>query len=460
MPNTSKFSPDGGLTIYDLKDTNGRNMSEELIRDTVGWTGKNIPYYDLSTLKAINTDGTWNDNVYTYRGVTFTVNTDKSISTQGTSTGAIYFELVKNVSLENILPVSRLTEYTLTGCPSGGDGSTYFVRFLNTTKSDYSFDDFGNSRTKNISSWGSTDNIRFHIGINPNTNVDGQTYYPMIRDTRISNATYEPCHKSVNAEKVSYVDNAILGAHNLLLPYPNSRGTQASVSVQGATIQRNSDDTYTLNGTVTTAGGVNIWETSDISKIGLSKKGTYKISCGDFTVSSGGRVYFVLYDTTNNIRYQTYRAGNETDVPEVLFTLDDSNINSKYDVYIWLQQGVVVNNAIIKPMICLASDTDSSFSSHTLTNRRLTEIISTFGLLLISGDDLNNIKTNGLYFADGGVSNSPDGQQWFGLLVIAKDDYSVRQLVIARNAIYSRSYGGSPAAWSNWTKYTGTELNT
>ena len=62
---------------------------------TVAKTGgaKNVLYYNLAYLKNINTAGTWSDNVYTRGNVTFTLNSDGTISieTTGTPNNALLF---------------------------------------------------------------------------------------------------------------------------------------------------------------------------------------------------------------------------------------------------------------------------------------------------------------------------------------------------------------------------------
>ena len=49
---------------------------------------KNILGYTLDSLKAINTGGSWSDNVYTHNGVSFTVNEDMGITVNGEATGS------------------------------------------------------------------------------------------------------------------------------------------------------------------------------------------------------------------------------------------------------------------------------------------------------------------------------------------------------------------------------------
>lgn len=70
---------------------------------------------------------------------------------------------------------------------------------------------------------------------------------------------------------------------------------------------------------------------------------------------------------------------------------------------------------------------------------------------LTSGDDLNTLtgsKDNGEYLIGNGVTNAP--LSWGGLLNISSG--SAHQLAYNRDAMYVRSYTGSPLAWQNWKR--------
>ena len=75
--------------------------------------GKNLlvfPYYSSS---------------FTSNGVTFTVGSDGSVSTSGTASGDVDFYIA---SSSNGPWLSSGLSYTLSGCPSGGSTSTYYIR--------------------------------------------------------------------------------------------------------------------------------------------------------------------------------------------------------------------------------------------------------------------------------------------------------------------------------------------
>lgn len=95
-----------------------------ILVDTVGWMCKNRVPLTLDSLKALNTLGTWADNVYTRNDVDFTVNTNSdgyvtSIVMNGTASGFASLTLLDDTiaNLSEILPQGN---YIVNGCPDGG----------------------------------------------------------------------------------------------------------------------------------------------------------------------------------------------------------------------------------------------------------------------------------------------------------------------------------------------------
>lgn len=74
----------------------------------------------LASIKSVNTMGTWNNNVYTLNGVTFTINNDLSVSISGTaSNNCIFvFKLKEDISLIESKKYSGI---------SGGSSSTIWL---------------------------------------------------------------------------------------------------------------------------------------------------------------------------------------------------------------------------------------------------------------------------------------------------------------------------------------------
>lgn len=115
----------------------------------------------------------------TINGVTFTVNTDGSITANGTATANIN-TYVGDFVLEK-------GDYVLNGIPSGNSFSTYFMSISNVTAYDT-----GSGATFNVS-----DRLegRVGLGVTSGVTINNVTIYPMIRPLGTSD-TYEPYKKS------------------------------------------------------------------------------------------------------------------------------------------------------------------------------------------------------------------------------------------------------------------------
>lgn len=115
----------------------------------------------------------------TKNGVTFTVNADKSITCNGTTTNTIYFAVKDNVVLES-------GTYVLTGCPLDG-GKNTFKLYAQTPGGTIFYVDEGAGAIINY-----TSKIRVLITILSGYTCNNLTFYPMIRKADIEDNTYEP----------------------------------------------------------------------------------------------------------------------------------------------------------------------------------------------------------------------------------------------------------------------------
>lgn len=143
-------------------------------------TGKNLLQMTLAGIKTLNTTGTWNNNVYTVNGMTFTVNIDDddnitSIGLNGTANAQTIFQLGQSPSSGS---------YTLNGCPTGGNYNSGYSMYITGI---YVVDegagvDFSLSGTSYMTS----------ILVRSGAFASSATFYPMIRLSSESDATYEP----------------------------------------------------------------------------------------------------------------------------------------------------------------------------------------------------------------------------------------------------------------------------
>lgn len=128
------------VTLKTLIGGNAKSCSVDLlpIQDLHGYdspwaggAGKNKLLIDLATIKSLNSAGTWNDNKYTYYGTTFTINNDGTISCSENATNTAILLLGNST-------VYPSGEYVLSGCPSGGGGSSRYK--LDLPNSSYNMD--------------------------------------------------------------------------------------------------------------------------------------------------------------------------------------------------------------------------------------------------------------------------------------------------------------------------------
>lgn len=153
---------DEDIAEVDTAEAADRAALAELID---GAAKNRLPFKDISMIKQMNTGGTWDGNVYTNRGVTFTVNDDFSVTVSGTATGGngvLVLSPRGGFSIEE-------GEWVLSGCPSGGSTATYNISIANTT-----------SDTGRAAEFTSVSAKLVRIYILDGTTVDGLVFRPMV----------------------------------------------------------------------------------------------------------------------------------------------------------------------------------------------------------------------------------------------------------------------------------------
>ena len=129
---------------------------------TVTRAGKNL-FHNTATTQTIN-------------DVTFTVNSDGTVSTSGTATAAAALTL-------GSIMLKKGVSYILNGCPSGGSTSRYLISFSGIgfdSGSGYSYTPANDTTAYVV--------ITVFAGIN----VTGMTFKPMVRFASVSAADYNP----------------------------------------------------------------------------------------------------------------------------------------------------------------------------------------------------------------------------------------------------------------------------
>lgn len=164
----------------------------------------------------------------TANGITYTVNSDGTITASGTAT-AVSQKILGNTTL----PAGT---YILNGCPSGGSATTYDLRVDNETI------ETGYGVEFTLSSETSVDVV---ITVRRGQTVNGVVFKPMIRLATETDPTFEPYENICPIEGYTECELEVTGK-NLL----QNKAVMPFI-LRGVTFTQNSDGSITANGTAT-----------------------------------------------------------------------------------------------------------------------------------------------------------------------------------------------------------------
>lgn len=191
-------------------------------------TGKNVLPMSLSDIKRCNTYGTWADNVYTYNGITFTVNLDgngdiASIKATGTASSKADFIIADN-NTPNIKAIMNGKSVTLNGCPANGSSATYSINGWQVSTTASSARDTGSGVTFNAINISSSFNFAVSIANGYEIATAGLLFYPMVRLASVSDPTFAPYIPSVES-RIEALNNNLTGVFTADLLYEGAPTT-------------------------------------------------------------------------------------------------------------------------------------------------------------------------------------------------------------------------------------------
>lgn len=293
---------------------------QSLLKDTVGWTGKNLlvyPYYQTTR---------------TTNGITYTDNGDGSITADGTATAEAY-QVMRMRNSDDGLKL-KAGKYVLSGCPTGGGQSVYQLYIINADNTLTLARDTGDGATftldSDITAYGVL--IRVSSGVT----VSSLTFYPMIRYADIADDTWESYHESVE----TMYEEEIHGV-NLFKPDFTKK------TENGITYSVSSDNSISTSGTATAD------TRTDLGKMFL-EKGTYILSGNPYKFDA----------STNTIRLRLYNSLDTKifwdDGNGATFTIDSAE---EYTLAVRYGSGAVFGNTF-KPMLRKAEIEDSTYRSY------------------------------------------------------------------------------------------------
>lgn len=298
---------------------------KNLLKDTVGWTGKNLLKNEASTLTA--------------NGITWTVNDDGTILINGTNTDNSYLTVNSNISLDVD------TEYILSGNTTENADEWYLSLFLQVgyegmTNYQYIFNNNPTGvkfKLRDLIGESNLTSLRCYarVGIRHEAQtVDNVTFYPMIRRADILDDTYEPYHESVE----TMYEEEIHGV-NLL------KVTASSSTSQGITWTVNADGSIKANGTASSSSSNAALVLAD----GITfPVGTYTLTGG---LSTKARVACRLTSASSWI--------GEDDGDGFTFSVADPA--ARHTFFIAILNGETVSNVVFKPMLRKATIEDSTY---------------------------------------------------------------------------------------------------
>lgn len=311
-----------GAPVY-IDDASNMNIENIVFygeSKQVQTTGKNL----LQNTAVTRTDA----------GLTYTVNSDGSVTVNGTATG---LSIVKVGSFKN-----TDKDLILSGCPSGGNTNTYKLSYYHETTQ---VNDFGSGVTlpKNDLTY------EVRIVIYGSTKINNLTFYPMIRLSS-ANATYEPYtggKASPNPDYPQYIEGSSVGSVRV---YRKNLLNENGLSI------------WTHNGITFTP----VYENGLLKHINVNGTATANAyyTCKSSRIKSGSYVLSGFENPSSNIRSYINSGGAEiaSDVR------DNGNFNLASDAdvtfVIKVSSGVTMNNVKCYPMIRPTFFTDGTYEPY------------------------------------------------------------------------------------------------
>lgn len=347
--------------------------------EKVNWSEQNIlgaknliPY----PYKRVELSGT----TYTANGITFTVEDDNSVTLNGTATAGAEYTLV---AARTLTFLDNGKKYT-----ASLEGDVYGIQMsitrqlngtninpiiaVNDTEVEFIQDDSFNQ-------------IWIYIWVTNGTTFDQVNVKPMLRLASIADDTYAPYAKTnkqltdditshaelISANAVNIESNAdaiadivnVYGSKNLL-PYPYYYTT---ITTNGITFTDNGDGSVTVNGTNTSSSAIHF--------------GFYNTLGSDWIIEPNTK-YIVSFELKNTNNLSFYVNVNNTDIAairnkstgyyEAEFTTPDT-YTTRFAIAMYISANLTETNAIVYPMLRLASIEDPTYVPYVQTNKELME---------------------------------------------------------------------------------------
>ena len=293
---------------------------------------------DIEKIKSQNTGGVWTGNVYVFRGVTYTIHDDFSITATGTATGGnanLILSEQGGFSIEQ-------GEWVLSGCPSGGSSSTYNITIQSTA-----------SDTGSTAEFSSCSAALARIYILEGAVADNLVFKPMV----CSKAAYEisPEYQPYRLSNEERLDTDRAALVQIIDSGPKNTcklGFTSKAATSGNPSITNNGTSITLNGS-RSASSASILVYDLVGDESLSQDTRYTLPAGKYICKGTGN---------SSVRVQVFA---HSGTAESLQKLSDSKDNNEFEYTsslkqdypylcfrIWIAGSSTFDNVTIYPMIC------------------------------------------------------------------------------------------------------------
>lgn len=322
----------------------------------------------------------------TSNGITFTVNSDKTVNVNGTN----------DTSTNSSLIINRYAlspgTYILNGCPSGGASNTYRLAIQETgSYSILGSIDIGNGSGEFTID--TTTNVQIAIFIQKGLTINNLLFKPMLRKATIADDTYEQYGASPSPDYISKIEN--LEGENIC-PSLNTTRT-----INGVTFTKNKDGSYTLNGTATaeTNYPINVNTITNTRTVLLKANSKYRMLS---SYESGKYTTQVFYLKNNVMTYSS----------SLIETVEET----KAGMYIRVYKNAVLENVTIYPQITKGEEYKPYVPYNSLGFLDIGENLIKAREYSATVNNVERSITNGLVKLNGTMGEAAAGSNAFSII--------------------------------------------
>lgn len=322
-------------------------------------------------------------------GITFTVNSDKTVNVNGTN----------DTSANSSLIINRYAlspgTYILNGCPSGGASNTYRLAIQETgSYSILGSIDIGNGSGEFTID--TTTNVQIAIFIQKGLTINNLLFKPMLRKATIADDTYEQYGASPSPVYPSEIEN--LEGENIC-PSLNTTRT-----INGVTFTKNKDGSITMNGTATADATypINVNTTTNTRTVLLKANSNYRMLS---SYESGKYTTQVFYLKNNVMTYSS-------SFSSLIETVEETKAGMHIRVY----KDAVLDNVTIYPQITKGEEYKPYVPYNSLGFLDIGENLIKAREYSATVNNVERSITNGLVKLNGTMGEAAAGSNAFSII--------------------------------------------